>query len=404
MSEAKEILTRLEARVEEFRKANDELSKQLKEKGSADTLLIEKVEKLNSSITELNSLKSEVEELQVKMNRPAVDPRGKQKSEDVIAHEKAFNQFVRKGDDRGLSDLERKAVNVTTAADGGYALPEEIDSQIYSLAQNFSRFRGLARVVRVSTSDYKQLINKHGATSGWVGEATARTETNSPAIDEFAPPMGEIYANPAATQRSLDDLSFDVEAWLAQEIADKFAIEEGVAFIGGNGTNKPKGITQYTTAATADSSRAYGIIEHILSGTSGTIATVEPLMDLLARTKEQHKINGTFLMNALTEAVFRKFKDANDNYIWQQSLQAGKPNTLLGYPVVVEANMPDLAANSLSIAFGDFKNAYTIVDRVGIRTLRDPLTNKPYVHFYSTKRVGGGVKDSEAIKFIKTTA
>lgn len=320
-------------------------------------------------------------------------------------HRAAFNQFVRKGVDAGLVDLERKAVNVTTAGDGGYALPEQIDSVIAKRLLDISPIRSIASVVTVSTSDYKQLVDTRGIASGWVGEATARTSTGTSTLYEAVASMGEIYANPQATQQSLDDLMFDVEAWLASGIADEFAYQEGVAFVTGNGTNKPKGFTGYTTAATADSARAWDTLEHIATGVSADFAASnkgDKLYDVVYKLKAGHRANARWVTNRALLGEIRQFKEATTNaYLWQPGLAAGQPSTLAGYPVTESEDMPAKAANSLSLAFGDFKAGYTIVDRVGIRSLRDPFTNKPYVGFYTTKRVGGMVVNSEAIKFLK---
>ncbi len=403
MSEIKEVVSRLEKTVEDFKSTHAEELKQIKEKGVADPILTEKVAKINEEIGNLTSLKEQVEELEKKANRIHVSGK-KQKSEDQLAHEKGFGSFLRKGLEDGLADLEKKALNVGTDADGGFAVPEALDSQIYALAQEVSPMRRLATVIRVGTSDYKQLINKHGAASGWVSETATRGDTATPKLGEFVPSQGEIYASPKATQRMLDDSFFNAESWLASEIATLFAEKEGNAFTAGDGINKPKGFLSYGTAATPDATRAYGTMQHVNSGDASSILSVDAFHDLIAITKSKHKNGAVFLANALTIAALRKLKDSTGQYLWQPSLIAGQPSTLLGYPIIENEDMPNLAANSLSIAFGNFKNAYVITDRIGIRVLRDPYTDKPYVSFYSTKRVGGGLRDSEAIKLIKTAA
>lgn len=320
-------------------------------------------------------------------------------------HRAAFNQFIRKGVEAGLADIERKAVNVTTPGDGGYALPEQIDSMIAKRLLDISPIRSIANVVTVSTSDYKKLVDTRGLASGWVGEATARTATGTSTLYEAAAFMGEIYANPQATQQSLDDLFFNVEAWIADTIADEFAYREGAAFVTGDGSSKPKGFAGYTTAATADSSRAYGTLEHIATGVSGDFAASnkgDKLYDVVYKLKAGHRANARWVTSKALLGEMRQFKESTTNaYLWQPGLAAGQPSTLAGYPVVEAEDMPAKGANSLSVAFGNFAAGYTVVDRVGIRSLRDPFTNKPYVGFYTTKRVGGMVVDSEAIKFLK---
>lgn len=320
-------------------------------------------------------------------------------------HAKAFNTFVRKGVDAGLADLERKAVNVATAGDGGYALPEQIDSTIAQRLLDISPIRSIANIVTVSTSDYKQLVDTRGIASGWVGEAAARPGTGTSTLYEAAAFMGEIYANPQATQNSLDDLFFNVEAWLAAGISDEFAFQEGNAFVVGNGTNKPKGFAAYTTAATADSARAWGTLEHIATGVDGDFAAAnkgDKLYDVVYKLKAGHRANARWVTNKALLGEIRQFKESTTNaYLWAPGLAAGQPSTLCGYGVVEAEDMPAKGASTLSLAFGDFRAGYTIVDRVGIRSLRDPFTNKPYVGFYTTKRVGGMVVNSEAIKFLK---
>ncbi|MEY4760796.1 MAG: hypothetical protein RLZZ200_652, partial [Pseudomonadota bacterium] len=312
-------------------------------------------------------------------------------SHDAAMHAKGYNDFLRKGHDIGLRELEAKALSIGTSADGGYALPEQIDRQVQAKIVTISPIRSIAKVVQVSTNDYKRLIDVRGTASGWVGETTARTATNTPQLFEAAAFMGEIYANATATQMSLDDIYFDAEAWIADSIGTEFARAEGASFISGNGTNQPKGFTAYTTAATADSSRAFGTIEHVPTGVSGAWPATDPgIYDLLVQTvyklKAAHRQNAKWVMPASVCERLRKLKDGQNQPIWQPNMAADRPNLLLGYEVVEAEDMPAIAANSLSVAFGNFDAGYCIVDRVGTRLLRDPYTNKPNVQFYATKR------------------
>jgi phage major capsid protein, HK97 family len=319
-------------------------------------------------------------------------------------HKKAFNAFVRKGVETGLKDLERKAISVGSNADGGFALPEEIASDIQARLVEISPMRQLATVVQVSTADYKRLIDIRGTASGWVGETAARPETNTPQLAERAALMGEVYANPMVTQQSLDDLFFNVEAWVASSVATEFARAEGNAFVVGNGTNRPRGILNYPTAATADGSRADATLQHINTGVSADFAAsnkADVLINLVYALKAGHRAGASFLTNKAILGELRGFKDTTGQYLWQPGLAAGQPSTLLGFPVFESEDVPAKAANSLSIAFGNFRAGYCIVDRVGVTTLRDPYTNKPYVGFYTTKRVGGMILDSEAVKVVR---
>lgn len=393
-------------------------TKSLREKVDAleskyDGVTNDEIKKLETAVAEITAdrqkaeqtvseLKAKLDELEVASNRPGGQKGVGDKA--VAEHKAAFEQFMRKGEEDGLSDLEAKAMSIGTDADGGYAIPEELDRDISKLLVDLSPMRGLARVITVSGENYKKLFNTGGTGSGWVGETAARPETNTPTLTELTPSMGEIYANPAATQRSLDDVMFDVEAFLSAEVQEEFAVQEGAAFISGNGTNKPIGILAGATAATADASRAFGTIEHVATGVSGDFAASDKgdiMYDLIYKMKSGHRGSASWVMNSTTTAQVRKLKDGQGNYLWQPSFQAGQPATLAGYGVTTDENMPDIAADSLSIMFGNYRAAYYIVDRMGTRVLRDPFTNKPYVHFYTTKRVGGMLADSEAVKVVK---
>lgn len=243
-----------------------------------------------------------------------------------------------------------------------------------------------------------------GAASGWVGETGARTETGTPSLQEVAIAPGELYANAAATQRALDDLIFDAESWLLEEVAEEFARQEGSAVILGDGVDKPKGFLTYPTAALGDSARAFGTVEHIATGVDGAFAASDPadqLIDLVHALNARYRQGAVFVMNSKTLAQVRKFKDADGNFIWRAGLIEGRPDTLLGYPVIEAEDMPDVASDSLSIAFGNFERAYTIAERLGTRVLRDPYSNKPYVQFYATRRVGGALVNDHALKLLK---
>ncbi|MFN3232932.1 MAG: phage major capsid protein [Alphaproteobacteria bacterium] len=353
----------------------------------------------------LGGLKSRLETVEARLDTKARFDTSMIEPMEVLEHKHAFDIFMRSGETGGLADLELKALSVGTAAEGGYAVPEEIDREIERLLADISPIRTIAKVVEIGTSDYKKLVNVGGATTGWVGETAARTETDTPQFAEVVPPLGEIYANPAATQHMLDDAFFNVEEWLAGEIAEEIAEAEGAAFVSGNGINKPKGFLDYTTATTGDASRTFGTLQHLATGAAGAWPSSNPtdiLIDLAHTLRPAYRQSAHWVMNTNTVAAIRKFKDADGNYIWREGdLTNGQPARLLGYPVVEAEDMPDIAADSLSVAFGDFSRGYLVTDRLGTRVLRDPFSNKPYVHFYTTKRVGGGVVNSEAIKLLK---
>lgn len=399
--EVKAAVDRLGRAFDEFKCTNDTADTEERLRGHVDILLDEKMDRIN---TEISQLQSGLENLHVKSARPNMAS-GFKESLDVLEHKKGFyDGYMRKGDELNLSSLEAKALSTSVGADGGFAVPEELDGNIEQLLRDVSPIRRLANVVQIGSSNYKKLVNTSGATSGWVGEGDARTETTSPQFAEVVPSLGEIYANPAATQAMLDDGFFEVEKWLAEELVNEFAQQEGAAFINGDGVNKPKGFLTSATAATKDSSRAFGTLEHLATGVAGDFAVSDPadiLVDLIYSLRPVYRSGASFVMNTNLVAEIRKFKDVDGNYLWRPSLAEGTPATLLGYPVVEAEDMPDKAADSLSIAFGNFNRGYTITDRLGTRVLRDPFSNKPFVHFYTTKRTGGGVVNSEAIKLLK---
>jgi HK97 family phage major capsid protein len=298
---------------------------------------------------------------------------------------------------------ELKSLSGTVPADGGYAVPREIDAMIGRRLLEISPIRSIAQVVQVGSAGYRKLVSTGGTASGWVSETAARPETASPKFAEIAPPTGELYANPAASQAMLDDAAFDLESWLAGEIATEFARAEGAAFISGTGVNQPKGFLGAPVASTGDSVRAFGTLQFVGSGNAtGFDANPDAkLIDLVHTMNAAHRQGASWVMNSATLAQVRKFKTADGAFIWQPGLVEGQPDRLLGYPVIEAEDMPDIAANAFPIAFGNFRNGYLIAERSATTILRDPFTNKPFVHFYATKRIGGQVLDSDAIKLLK---
>jgi len=310
----------------------------------------------------------------------------------------AFAGFVRTG-----TVLEMKAFTGVTGDAGGYAVPREVDGEIAKVLKSISPIRAIANVVTVGSAGYRKLITTGGTPSGWAAETAARPETASPVFAELVPPMGELYANPSASQAMLDDAAFDVEAWLAGEIATEFARAEGAAFVGGTGVNRPKGFLTAPVSTAKDATRPLGTLQYLPSGAAEDFGTApdERLLDLVHALRAPYRQGASFVMIANTLARIRTFKTADGMPLWQPSLAAGQPATLLGYPVVEAEDMPDIAANALSIAFGNFQAGYLIAERGETAILRDPYSNKPFVSFYATKRVGGCVADSAAIKLMK---
>ncbi len=298
---------------------------------------------------------------------------------------------------------ELKSISGTVPADGGYAVPRQIDAAIARELTAISPIRAIAQVVQTGSAGYRKLVTTGGTASGWVSETAARPETDTPEFAEIAPPTGELYANPAASQAMLDDAGFDLENWLASEIALEFARAEGAAFIGGSGTNQPRGFLAAPTATTADDARAFGTLQYLGPGAAGGLGSAADtrLIDLVHTLKAGHRQGASFVMNSATLAEVRKLKTSDGAFVWQPGLVEGQPDRLLGYPVVEAEDMPDIGAGTFPIAFGNFRHGYLIAERSATQVLRDPFTNKPFVHFYATKRVGGQVLDGDAIKLLK---
>lgn len=312
--------------------------------------------------------------------------------------------YLRKGLEAGF---EAKRLSVGVPGEGGLAVPLEIDQRIEATLKTISPIRAIADVVKVGSSNYRKLVAVGGFASGWVAEAAGRPETATPTFAEVAPPIGEIYANPAATQPMLDDAMFDVESWLANEIAIEFARAESVAFVSGTGTGQPKGFLTYPVATTGDATRPFGTVQVVPSGAAGAFPAANPadrLIDLMHSLRTPYRQGAVWVMNSNTIATIRKFKDSTGDFIWRSGLEPGAAPTLFGYPVVEVDAMPDIAANSLSIGFGQFRSAYVIAERGETAVLRDPYSNKPFVHFYATRRVGGALVNSEALKLMRFSA
>ncbi|HSZ11724.1 MAG TPA: phage major capsid protein, partial [Rhizomicrobium sp.] len=380
-----------------FKDANDTRIAQIEKRGT-DVVTDEKVDRINRALDEH---KRTLDELLLSAHRPAVGGEQKSSGPNQSREHKVFDRYMRKGDASGFASLETKALSEGSSTDGGYTVPLEIAQTIDRILAKASPIRALATVQQIGSSVYRKPITTVEAASGWVAETDSVSTTTTPTISAIDFPAMELYAMPATTQPLLDDSFVDIEQWLANEVQIVFAEQEGEAFVSGDGTSQPKGFLSYTNVA--DASWSWGNIGYIASGAAGAFASSDPadaLIQLAYAPKQGYRANGTWVMNRKTESVVRKFKDDNDNYIWQPGTAAGQPATLLGYPVAEAEDMPDIAANSYSIAFGDFARGYLVVDRVGIRVLRDPYSAKPYVLFYTTKRVGGGVQNFEAIKLM----
>ncbi len=316
-------------------------------------------------------------------------------------HQKAFNAYLRSGDDDGLRglELEGKALGTSVAGDGGYLVDPQTAATIRSSLSATASIRAIANVVGVEATSYDVLIDHTDVGHGWATESASVTETGTPSIDRITIPLHELSALPKASQRLLDDSAFDIEGWLAGRIADKFARAEAAAFINGDGVDKPTG---FLTKPSVDNDVwSWGNLGYVPTGTGGGFSGADEIIDLVYALGAQYRANATFVMNSKTAGAVRKMKDGDGRFLWSDGLAAGEPARLMGYRVMIAEDMPDIASGTTAIAFGDFTAGYTVAERPDLRVLRDPFSAKPHVLFYATKRVGGDVSDYAAIKLLK---
>lgn len=407
MEQLKKSVETMLATFETFKSENDKFKSEM-EKGRTDPVLAEKVDKINAAITDeskqIATLKSQVEAVE-KAQAIAQFPGGGISTRDKskVEHKAAFDKWFRKGIDDNLHALSIQASASTLSdPDGGFTVPEEVDAAIDRVALTVSAMRRLCSVRSITTDTYRKLVNVGGASSGWVAEKGARAETDTPTLKEIAINTKEIYAMPAATQALLDDSAVDIAGWLADEVSIEFNEQEADAFIRGNGVEKPKGISAYTMVANA--SYSWGKVGYIAGGHASLLNDMDKIIDIQHALKAVYRNGASWLMNDLTLATIRKFKDGDGVYIWRPGLDVGAPDTILGKPVEIDDNVDSIGAGKFPVFFGNFKRAYLIIDRLGTRVLRDPYTSKPFVLFYTTKRIGGGLVMPEAIKVLKIAA
>lgn len=394
MTEVKARVDQMGSAWEEFKRVNERRLGEIEKRGSADCLTDQHLARLNSRMDEY---KQRVDSMETAMLRPAngADTPYLGDAGAAQAHKQAFCNYLRKGIESDLVSMESKALSVSSDPDGGYLVTPTVSERIVQTVFETSPIRNLASIEVISSDALEIIEDKDEAVAGWTTETASISNTDTPEIAKKTIPVHELYAQPKATQKLIDDSSIDIEAWLAAKVSDIFVRKENTAFISGNGVGKPRGILSY------DAGTSWGQIEQVDSGSAGAV-TADKLLELYYSLKEAYAIRANFLMNRATVEAVRKLKDAtNEQYLWQPGLAAGAPDTLLGVPVSQAADMPVPATDSLSIAVADFASAYQIVDRTGIRVLRDPFTEKPFVKFYSTKRVGGDVVNFEAIKIMK---
>ncbi|PLW76962.1 phage major capsid protein [Cohaesibacter celericrescens] len=390
---------------EAFKQANDERLDQI-EKRSADVLTDHKVDRISKA---LDDQQSALDTLILKARRPGLGEthngrhaHGALLSAGAMQHKTAFDRYIRAGVEQDLHQLEAKAMSVGSDPDGGYLVPEQIEAEVGKRLAAISPIRAIADIREVSGSTLKKPFAVSGPQVGWVGETASRPQTDGSTLAELSFPTMELYAMPAATPSLLDDAAVNIEEWIASEVEAAFAAQEGAAFVNGDGVNQPKGFMSET--AVDEDSWTWGNIGRVKSGAAGAFASSDPddaLIDLVYSLKAGYRQNAQFVMNRRSQAAIRKLKDSDGSYLWQPPTAVGGKASLLNFAITEAEDMPDIAADANAIAFGDFKRGYLVVDRLGLRILRDPFSAKPYVLFYTTKRVGGGVQDFDAIKLMQ---
>ena len=363
--------------------------------------IVERQDKADAAIRALRTDVDEVKARLDKFSRAAARPAMGGDAPESQEVKSFVNGYLRRG-----REPEVKSLNSVTPGDGGFAVPQVIDQAIARELTEISPIRSIAQVVQTGTSGYRKLVSTGGTASGWVSEIASRDETEAPNFAEIAPPSGDLFANPAASQTMLDDVAFDIETWLANEIAIEFARAEGAAFVSGTGSNQPEGFLTAPNSTAEDGVRTFGTVQYIGSGNaSGFDAAPEAkLIDLIHSLKAGHRQGASFVMNSSTLSAIRKLKTSDGAFLWQPGMVEGQPDRLLGYPVIEAEDMPSVESGEFPIAFGNFRHGYLIAEHAATQILRDPFSNKPFVHFYATKRVGGQVLDSNAIKLLKIEA
>ena len=420
-----DALDKIATAFDEYKKTNDARIEAVKS-GASTEAFDAKLAKIDAHIDSLGEMKSKLEKMETKLSRPGVMDGGRQEGESKEAAEyrHAFLDWMRAPNDHerqqkaatAAKQLEaknrdgretRSTQTVTsTGSAGGFALPEIIERQIARLSVDISPIRQIATVRTVGSPDYKELFDINGAGFEWVGETDTRNQTNTPDLAEVAPTFGMASAKPQASEESLDDLFFDVESWLVSSAAEAIAAGEGTAFVSGNGTKKPTGfLAGPTPVTTADSSRAFGTLQYIASGQAAALPTsADVFYDLVYSLRARYRNNAQWVTSKLVLAALRKYKDTTNQYLWQPALTAGQPATFMGYGITEAEDMPAVGAGAFSLAFGDFKEGYLIADRVGMRITRDEITTPGFVRFYVRKRVGGKLRNTQAIKLLKIAA
>ena len=406
MNEVHAATDTLARAFEEYKGVNDQRLLEIERRGSSDVLLNDKLGRMDQA---LNKMQDDISGVKVALRRPAMGPASAALSHEGDSEYKcAFMRYVTKGVEHDLTSFQTKDMDVIGDQQGGYMVPVEMADRIVTRQFDTTPMRQLATVMNISSEAVEMLRDTNEPDAQWVSELGTRADTDQGTIGRIRIPVHELHAQPRATQKLLDDAIMNVEEWLINRVAGRFARRENTAFVSGDGIGQPRGFLSYTTAATADGSRAWGVLEHVNSGADAGFASTngaDALIDLMHKLRAGYLPKAAWLMPRAVADLIRKFKENTSNaYIWQPGLQAGTPATLLGHPITLAEDMPAVASGSLSVAFGNFEEGYTIVDRIGLRVLRDPYTAAPFVKFRCSKRVGGDVVNFEAIKLLRFAA
>ncbi|MEM8553178.1 MAG: phage major capsid protein, partial [Pseudomonadota bacterium] len=369
---------------EAFKETNDARLAEVERKG-ADVVTVDKLTRIEAA---LDANQRRMDDMVLKSARPTLSAAP---AVAISEHKSAFDGYMRGGNEAALHQIEKKALTAGTA-DAGFTVPVEVEAEVMRRLGAISPIRAISSVRQVSSTTYKKPVASAAAATGWVSETAARdTATTAPVLSELKFDTMELYAMPAATSTLLDDTAVDIDQWLADEIETAFAEQETTAFIIGSGTGQPKGFCDYTPVL--ESAWSWGNVGVVKTGVDGAFPTSAPqdkIIDLIYTLKAGYRQNATFVMSRSTQAAVRKMKDEDGQYIWAPPAAMGTRASLYNFPVVEAEDMPGIGSDALAIAFGDFRRGYLIVDRQGLKILRDPYTSKPYVLFYTTKRVGGG--------------
>lgn len=435
METLKELLDKQHATFDEFKRANDERLAQLEQRGTADVVTVEKVERLSA---ELDKLQDNFRALEALATRPgrgdsredqdrlsarlsvanvhlqsiaglAGRPTKSFDAETLKKYEADYVEYLRSGRDGKMQDWHRQDFQITVDGDGGFLVPPDMSGRIVTRIYERSEVAGLVNVQPTTASELEGIADTADVDAGWRGETEPVTDTTNTQLGKYTIPVEEMWAMPRASTRLIADAAVNVEAWVAAKLGDRFARLQGAAVVNGDGVKKPRGWMQYPTATTADATRPWGTLQRRGTGASGAIGTVtsmvsdafDKLIDLTMDLKPEYRANARFVARRATYALYRQVKSADGVYIWQPSAQVGQPATMLGYPVAEAEDMPAIGASADFLAFGDFREGYTMVERQGITILRDPYTAKGWVKFYATRRIGGGVVNFDAIKLLR---